>query len=312
MHRLVPSVAAALSLAAAVGASVEAIFGISTVKTDPDWAWPSGPAPCRYWLAEVRGRTLLYPAEATAAGVTAHDGVFRTGTLFPTAERAPESTLVVACCDPAVSLLAAEYARSGGFRLLALPRPGRQALALLGRGLVHVAGIHFATGDEPDGNERVVRETVGGGFRLLRVACWDEGLAVAAGAAVSSAGGALRARLRWVGREPGSAARQCLDELLPNRRPPRRLAYDHRGVAEAVRCGWADVGVCHRLASEEAGLRFFSVRQEQYDLCYPVAAASDPRIEDLVRTVRSAAFRRLLGELPGYDTTLAGTTQTIR
>ena len=38
-------------------------------------------------------------------------------------------------------------------------------------------------------------------------------------------------------------------------------------MAEAVRCGWADVGVCHRLACEEAGLRFLGVRREPFDLC---------------------------------------------
>ncbi len=64
----------------------------------------------------------------------------------------------------------------------------------------------------------------------------------------------MQSRARWVGREVGSAARELLDELLSDRRPPRRIAYGHRGVAEAVRCGWADVGVCLRLVGEEAGL----------------------------------------------------------
>ena len=37
-------------------------------------------------------------------------------------------------------------------------------------------------------------------------------------------------------------------------------------MAEAVRCGWADVGVCVRLVSEEANLKFLSLRWESYDL----------------------------------------------
>jgi len=311
--RLVPSVSSALALAAALGRPVEALFGSGRGgQADPAWAWRPARPGCRYWLAEVRGRTLRYPAEATAAGVTAHDGVVRGGACLPTAEADPAATLVVASCDPAAGLLAAEYARISGFRLLALPRSGRQALALLGQGLVHVAGVHFATGGTSAGNERAVRDAVGGGYRLLRVARWDEGLAVAAGAGVSSAGEAVRAELRWVGREPGSAARQCLDELRPRGRPPRRVARDHRGVAEAVRCGWADVGVCHRLAAEEAGLRVFTVRREQFDLCYPADAEADPRIQALLRVVRSATYRRLLGDLPGCDTAAAGETQTVR
>jgi putative molybdopterin biosynthesis protein len=134
-------------------------------------------------------------------------------------------------------------------------------------------------------------------------------LSVAPSARVATVDAALRARLRWVGREPGSAARACLDELRPNRPSPRRLARDHRGVAEAVRCGWADAGVCHRLAAEEAGLQFFGVREELFDLCYPASSAGDPRLAALIRVVRSASYRRLLGEIPGYATGQTGEVQ---
>jgi molybdate-binding protein len=82
-------------------------------------------------------------------------------------------------------------------------------------------------------------------------------------------------------------------------------------VAEAVRAGWADVGVCHRLAAEEAGLGFLSVRTEAFDLCYPAAAAADPRVTGLVRVIRSPEYRRLLGELPGFDTATAGGVEAV-
>jgi molybdate-binding protein/transcriptional regulator with XRE-family HTH domain len=313
IERLVPSVAAALALATALGSTVEELFGPGADRPgDPEWAWPPERTPCRYWQAEVRGRVLRFPAEATPAGVVPHDGVFANGTAVPGDSPDPRSTLVVACCDPAAGLLAAEYARASGFRLLALPRPSGAALTLLGQGLVHAAGVHFATGREPDANQTAVRDALGPGHRLLRVARWEEGLAVTRAAGVSSVVGAVRGGLRWVGREPGSAARRCLDELLAGRPTPRRTAHDHRGVAEAVRSGWADVGVCHRLVAEEAGLRFLRVRVEAFDLCYPASAESDPRIAALLRVIRSAGFRRLLGELPGYDAAPAGGVETVR
>src|SRR5439155_11891280 len=69
---LVPSVNIALALAGAFGCSVEALFGpVPGGRADPEWAWPPTQAPCRYWQARVGGRTLRYPVEATAAGVTA-------------------------------------------------------------------------------------------------------------------------------------------------------------------------------------------------------------------------------------------------
>lgn len=312
INRLVPSVAAALSLARAFGCSVEVLFDLTpTNRGEPVWAWPPAQDPCRYWHARVQGQTLRYPAEFTAAGVVAHDGVFRDGSYHSSGGAAPETTLVLACCDPAASLLAAEYARLSPFRLLVLSRSSHKALTLLGQGLVHLAGVHFATEGDPDGNERTVRDALGSRFRLLRTARWQEGLAVAPGTATSSVGAALRAPLRWVGRQPGSAARQCQDELLSNRPAPRRFAHDHRGVADALRCGWADVGVCHRLVSEEAGLRFFSIRNESFDLCFPESEEDDPRVQALVDLVRSLSFRKLLGELPGYDTTRAGTVQGV-
>src|SRR5262249_38467857 len=84
-----------------------------------------------------------------------------------------------------------------------------------------------------------------------------------------------------------------------------------RGVPEAVRAGWADVGICHRLAAEEAGLAFLAVRVEAFDLCYPAKAARDPRIAALVRGVRSPEYRRLLGERPVFDTAAASVVDAI-
>jgi molybdate-binding protein/DNA-binding XRE family transcriptional regulator len=308
--RLVPSVAAALGLAAAFGCTVEDLFGRPSGDTAPVWAWPPLQSPCRYWLARVGGRLTAYPVEPAPAGVP-HDGVFRDGAFVPAGPADPDATLVVAACDPAAGLLAAEIARSCGFRLLVVSRPGREALALLGRGAVHAAGVHFSTPDDPDANSRVVREALGAGHRLLRVARWEEGLALGNGVTATTLTGAVQAGRRWVGREPGSAARRCQDELLGSRPSPRRVARDHRGVAEAVRAGWADLGVCHRLVAEEAGVRFLGVRVEGFDLCYPAGGEGDRRIDALVRVVRSAAYRRLLGDVPGYDTSEAGDVRPV-
>ncbi len=309
--RLVPSASAALSLASALECRVEDLFRLDVPGAGnpaPSWAWPPRRDSCRYWKAEVGGRVLLYPAEATPAGVLPHDGVARDGTYAEPGDLDPSMTLVVATCDPAVALLADELRRSSGVRLLPLPRSSRAALTLLGDGLVHAAGLHLSPADaSTDGNASAVRERLGPGHRLVRVARWDEGLCLAPTLGLSTVRSALRADLRWVGREEGSGARQCLDELLGDRRkPPRRIASDHRGVAEAVRHGWADLGVCLRLPADEAGLDFLDVRRESYDLCFPSAYESDPRIQALIAAVRSPTYRRSLAALPGYDPAEAG------
>jgi len=311
--RLVPSAAAALALASVFACRVEDLFRLEPTERDrPEWAWePAGEA-CRYWQADLRGRRLLYPVEETGMGEIGHDGVYRQGQHHDHALVEPASTLVMACCDPAVALLAEELARTSGIRLLALQRCSAAALALLKQGLVHVAGVHLARATVSGGNAGILRDAVGGGYGLLHLAKWEEGVALKPGLGIRSIREALAARLRWVGREPGSAARAWLDELFQDRPPPRRLASNHRGVAQAVRCGWADAGVCHRLVSDEAGLDFLSFQQEVYDLCWPLDMESDPRLQALLAAVRSPAYRGLIGELPGYDPRETGEVEPVK
>jgi molybdate-binding protein/DNA-binding XRE family transcriptional regulator len=312
--RLVPSCAAALALGRALSCRVEDLFelrGGEQGPRGPFWAWPPPSDPCRFWRAEVSGRLLQFPVEFTPLGVLPHDGIDRGGTSQDAAWSDPTDTMILACCDPAVGLLAAELARTAGLRLIALLRSSRDALQLLRQGLVHAAGVHLAQARQAGGNAAVVRQWLGPGYHLLRVARWEEGIASNPALRLTSTRAALRPGLRWVGREPGSGARQCLDELLGERPPPRRLAADHRGVAEAIRCGWADVGVCLRLTGQEAGLAFLGIREESYEICYPEAMSDDRRIRSLAEVVRSTTYRRRLGELPGYDSSEAGELQRV-
>ena len=310
--RLAPSTAAALGIAAALGCRVEDLFRLHDSNAEPGaiaWAWPPRGGSGRYWRAELGGRIRLIPVEADGAGTPPHDGVARPdGTLDEAGGDAdPRRTLVVATCDPAVHLLAAALARSS-IRLVPLARSGASAVAMLGAGLVHAAGVHFeAEGATDAGHPGLIRDRLGPGFRLLRVARWEEGLAVDPALRLSGIGPAIGGGLRWSAREPGSAARACLDAILDGAAiAPLPLARDHRGVAEAVRSGWAEAGVCLRLAADEAGLDFFAIRREAYDLCYPEALADDPRLVALVAAVRSAPYRKLLAGLPGVDPTEAG------
>lgn len=301
---LIPSVKAALALARALECSVEELFGqetqpVSTVT--PAWAWPPRGKPVRFWEAEVDGRRWLYPVEALSLNPWPHDGVWRPGADPPGRPEIAKQTLLLACCDPAAGLWAAEYARTTGFRLLVFPRGGVAALELLKRRVVHVAGLHRATDRAPHLNAETVRTMLGPGFRLVRAALWVEGLALPPEDRPRSANELLRRRCRWALREPGSAARECLEEWIGHRRLPGRVVDGHGAVAEAVRAGWAQAGVCVQLAAVEAGLNFLPLRREILDLCFPESLARDPRVLALLRLLRSRRHRGLVSELPGYD-----------
>lgn len=312
-NRVAPSTAAALTLAAAFECHVEDLFSLGKAPScgGPVWAWPPSSEPVPFWRATVGDETWLYPVERTSVGTLPPDGVSRAGRYEFRSQADADRTLVLAGCDPAVGLLVAELARNADLRVLPFIRSSRQALQLLRGGLVHVAGLHLQDHDSPGGNERAVRDLLGPGYTLLRLSRWQEGLALAPGLGLKSIRAAVSANLRWVGREPGSGARRCLDWILRDHHPlPKgynHMAVDHTGVVGTIRTGWAQAGVCVRLAAAEAGLDFLVAREEDYDLCFRDDVGHDPRIQALVRALRSQALRRTVGELPGYDPSEMGT-----
>ena len=305
-----PSTATALRLAAALERTVEELFSLSA--SEPDWAWTPEHDEGRFWEARVGSRRLLFPVESTALGSLPHDGCFgRDGiTRAPWAEA--EKTLVVAGCDPAVGLLAAELARREGMRLVPLTRGSRDALELLERGLVHAAGVHWTDDAGKDANAAMAGSVLGGGARLLHVYRWQEGVALEQSVRARSAASIARAPLRWIAREEGSGARHVLDRLLGKR--PRRFrheARDHRSVALAIRSGYAQAGIAVKLAAEEAGLDFVTLQQEDYELCYRDELRSSAPVRALRKALKRNELKRLTRDLPGLDVARMGEERSV-
>ncbi len=129
----------------------------------------------------MRGRRLRYPVEYSPLGLVPHDGVYKDGVFHDRPSVEATHTLILACCDPAASLLAAELASSSeGVRLIVLSRSSRAALDLLARGLVHAAGIHLARSECAEGNAVAAHAHLNAGrsYHLVHVADWDEGIAL--------------------------------------------------------------------------------------------------------------------------------------
>jgi molybdate-binding protein/DNA-binding XRE family transcriptional regulator len=313
--RLVPSVETALTLARTLGVSVEALFAAAGAPGEtPALAW-TGANPVRWlWTARVGKHTWRYPVEATAAGWLPPDEELVDGAFEPVTDRvARDRTLVIAGCDPSVALLASAVSQQSGIRVLPLQRSSRGALELLRSGRVHVAGVHVSDARGRGTNAAEVRQRLGAGYSLLHQMRWDEGVAVAAPLRGRSIDHLLE-KARWVNREPGAAARACLDRLLGTRPQPtgyRRVVRSHHAVAATVSSGWAEAGVCVRPVAADAGLDFVSVQQADYELCIPDALLDDPVAGALVDAIRSKAYRRWLAALPGCVVTRSGDLRTI-
>lgn len=160
-------------------------------------------------------------------------------------------------------------------------------------------------------NVGAVRRVLGKGFALVRLATWREGIALRPEGrrSLRTLSPERLRRVRWIVREPGSGARACLEELAADagvKLRPRRLSSDHRMTAALVRAGWGDAGACCELAAVEAGLDFVSVRREAYDLCFKLEELERPEMQALLRVLRSKEYRRILGDLPGYDCSETG------
>lgn len=308
--RITPSVDAAMRIARAFGCHVEEVFSPRAAgdRADGLWAWPAASTPVRYWQARVNDRLIRIPVETTAQGLLAHDGVCSSTSQPPetrdTLHQLADHTLIIASCDPAVSLLLSAYAQRSGYRPICLHRTSREALELLRNGMIHVAGVHLARADTPGGSVAAVGQLLGAGHAVIHVACWESGVAVARSGRWTRQS-LRRSNLRWIGRPVGSGARGCQDEILGDRPYPRRTVGSHRGVLEALRGGWADAGVCLRLVCEEAGMTFVPVRRECYDLCLRQSDAADPRVTALIDTIRSHEYRQMIKPLPGYHVSTA-------
>src|SRR5262249_38726484 len=157
--------------ARALEATVEELFAPEPdVPPQAEWAVRPATGQTRYWQARLGNRILTYPVEDDSPQLDWHDGIVRGDELYTTNADAAERTLVLACCDPAAGLLAAEYARQFQFRMIVLRRSSREALDLLAAGKVHVAGAHLGQVGHKSQNSRAARATLGDGCRLLRVA----------------------------------------------------------------------------------------------------------------------------------------------
>jgi molybdate-binding protein len=227
-----------------------------------------------------------------------------------------DNRLLIAGCDPGISILIKHLAKAR-IELVAAHRNSSQALDLLRRGLVHVAGSHLRDEASGESNLAAVRKLFPRGtVMVVSVALWEEGLLVAKGnpKQVRGIDDLTRKGITLVNREAGAGSRILLDRLLGRLgigsrrvRGYDRLAPGHLPAAWQVRSGEADCCVATRTAARIMGLDFIPLSSERYDLIVRKRHLSLPGVQELLNTLNHSAFRRDLEELGGYDAAGAGT-----
>jgi putative molybdopterin biosynthesis protein len=278
---------------------------------------------CRVALARVGGKIVAVPQPAArlwlspAAGVVDQIGRRHAAVSTYWSQAEIDCTLLLAGCDPAVTILADWLARSRSpVTAVALRCSSTKALSMLAKDGVHVAGVHLRDPKSGEYNLKSVRNAISRRpLVMVNFARWELGLAVASRNPLSIRGFAdlIQPQLRIVNREIGSGARAALDEALKELKAnsQRIKGYTrelpgHLEVAEAIASAQADAGVTIRVAAEAYGLTFIPLREERYDLVVLEEESEFAPVKAMIEALNSRRFAREINQLCAYDTNQMG------
>ena len=328
----VPNTAVALQLAHFLDVTVEELFQADCAPAqDPagvradflsSSAQPFAGQPVRF--CRVGRRLVSVPVEmqpvylppADAMIQTVQPGASEVTTLSFAAEGALAHRLLIAGCDPGMSILSQHLAESADIELISAPCASRQALDWLKQGRIHIAGTHLSDPHSGEFNLPIVRQIFPrGGCRVITFALWEEGFVVQSGnpKGIRSAADLANRRVTIVNREPGAGSRHLLDRLLDQMGVPAAkvrgystVASGHLPAAWKVLSGEADVCIATRLAARAMGLDFIPLALERYDLVVARRYADDPLVDRLFDALNRASLRHKLAALAGYDVSHTG------
>src|ERR1700681_4638796 len=219
--------------------------------------------------------------------------------------------ILVAGCDPGISVLS-RHVQAAGIELVLAHRNSSQALSLLKKGCVHVAGTHLR--DEASGESNlpeIGRLFPKNSVAVIAFAVWEEGILTARGNPKNIRGieDLARKDVSIVNRERGAGSRVLLDSRLKRMRIEARrvrgyddLAPGHLPAAWKVQSGAVDCCLATGAAARVLGLNFIPLVSERYDLVIRKQYLALPRIQNLFDTLSRSNFRRELEGLGGYDT----------
>jgi molybdopterin molybdotransferase/putative molybdopterin biosynthesis protein len=224
--------------------------------------------------------------------------------------------LLVAGCDPGISLLAQHLGRFNDVDLVVAPSSSHQALEWLKEGKVHVAGSHLRDGSSGEYNLPAIKRLFPpSAVKVVTFALWEQGFVITAANPknIRTVEDLARKDVCIVNREKGAGSRELLDRLLRQAGIPSgrlkgydRIAFGHLPAALAVSLGDADCCIATRSAARAFGLAFVPLAIERYDLVLRRQYSKLPAVEALLDTLNRAAIRRKLEILAGYDTRHTG------
>jgi molybdate-binding protein/DNA-binding XRE family transcriptional regulator len=307
-----PNTAVALRLARALDTSVEELFALEE-ETNPftevrsfeplDDAFdfePGGPVQiCRVGRRAIGVAPPVFPAWLPVA-----DGIVNgAGHAVMAGETDDANRILIAGCDPALSLLAG-HARESGIDVVLANGNSARALGWLRAGKIDIAGSHL---NEPISGGRT--------FSVVTFALWEEGFVVRRGnpKAIRTIADLANPRVRFVNREEGSGSRRLFTSLLESAgMTPAKIKGSetsvpgHLAAAWQVASGAADCCIAAGSAARRFGLDFVPLATERFELVLHKRDLTRKAVEGLFEMLNRARFRRQLETIAGYDVSHAG------
>lgn len=307
-----PNTVVALRLARVLDSSVEDLFALEAAERPVpdaeafellDPASPIDPGEpiqlCRVGKRVIGVAPSQFPAWLPMAdGIVDAEGRARLAIQADDASR-----LLIAGCDPALSLLAV-HARDAGLDIVLANRNSAGALDLLKSGKIDIAGSHL---NEPEGASRA--------FSVITFAGWEEGFVIRRGnpKAIRKVEDLANPKVKFVNREQGSGSRRLFDSLLQSAgmdsgkvRTVDRTVPSHLAATWAVASGEADCCIAASSAARRFGLDFVPLASERFELMLHKRDLTRKPVQTLLEILNRSRFRRQLETIAGYDVSRAG------
>lgn len=274
-------------------------------------------------LCRVGKRMVGVPSQPLPGTLPLADGVYvKAGRAQKAAVHSFEADddsgqrLLIAGCDPAVSILGRFVAKEAEIELITANCSSLQAIQWLKDGKVHIAGSHLRDQRTGESNVPVVKKWFpNGGCKIITFAQWEQGLVVARGNPKQIKGVAdlPRKHIKLMNREKGSGSRLVLDELLKKGgietasvRGYNQAAPGHLPAAWHIYSGQADCCMATRAAARTFGLDFIPLTTERYDLILRDRLLELRSIQVLLDVLNRSVFQHELETLGNYDMTQTG------
>ncbi|MBQ1788657.1 MAG: molybdopterin biosynthesis protein [Oscillospiraceae bacterium] len=178
------------------------------------------------------------------------------------------------------------------------------------RGEAHAAGIHLLDTETGEYNRKYIKKYFPrGGVYLVRCVGRQQGLMLQKGnpLGIERFADITREGVRYVNRQKGSGTRILTDYLCQREGvdPDRVYGYEreevtHNAVAVQIAGGSADAGMGIYSAARLYDLDFLPICVEEYDLLIPESVWNTGLVKQLIRTLKSKAFRERIEAMGGY------------